>query len=133
MKYKKYFSDLDQCLSTAGTRPGTGTWRPSYWDLKYFSNFDFYQFYPIFDINFIFIPCFLTKINITLVFWRGTQHTWKYYRNKKLTNFFDRDLSFKTWLQPGLGALKVENHWDNSKFWLWIIHWKWFYLSCINL
>ena len=27
---------LGQCFSTAGTRPGTGTWRPSYRDLKCF-------------------------------------------------------------------------------------------------
>ncbi len=27
---------LGQCFSTAGTRPGTGTWRPSYWDLNNF-------------------------------------------------------------------------------------------------
>ncbi len=27
---------LIQCFSTAGTHPGTGTWRPSFWDLNYF-------------------------------------------------------------------------------------------------
>jgi len=30
------FYTLDQRFSTAGTRPGTGTWRPFYRDLKYY-------------------------------------------------------------------------------------------------
>ncbi len=34
----------------------------------------------------------------------------KNYSNKKLANFFDRDRSFKTCLQPGLEDQKVEKH-----------------------
>ncbi len=34
--YRLRSSALTQCFSTAGTRPGTGTWRPSYRDLNYF-------------------------------------------------------------------------------------------------
>jgi len=36
----KIFGPIDECFSTAGTRPGTGTWRPSYRDFNYFWNFE---------------------------------------------------------------------------------------------
>jgi len=34
LKSSIFFNPLNQCFSTAGTRPGTGTWRPFYRDLK---------------------------------------------------------------------------------------------------
>jgi hypothetical protein len=48
-------SRLNQCCLTAWTRPGTGTWRLSYQDLKHFSNSNFNEFYPRFDINLAYI------------------------------------------------------------------------------
>jgi hypothetical protein len=38
-----FIKDIEQCFSTAGTRPDTG---PTYRDIKYYLKFEFYQFYP---------------------------------------------------------------------------------------
>jgi len=43
---------LEQRFSTAGTRPGTGTWRPSYRDLNYFGNLKIHQIQHKKDINY---------------------------------------------------------------------------------
>ncbi len=83
--------------------PLTGTW-------------NFHQFQPKIDIHLIFhIPCFLTKLNnlnknlnfLGILKWK--KPTLKHYNNK-LENLFDGDRSFKTCLQPRLGAQKVEKH-----------------------
>ncbi len=32
---------IEQCVSTAGTHPGTGTWRPSFGKLSFFETMEF--------------------------------------------------------------------------------------------
>ncbi len=48
----KLFDCLSQCFSTARTRPGTGTYRPSYRDLNYFWIFKSSKIINEFEINY---------------------------------------------------------------------------------
>ena len=78
----------NQWFSTAGTRRGTGTWRPFYRDLKHYKNLKCIK-------KCIKIKHFSIKSNKT-IFTGTIDHKTNIYRDKRLQKTFYRDLNQKS-------------------------------------
>ncbi len=93
------FKPVVQCFTTAGTRPGTATWRPFYRDLKYLGNS-----FQLELLNLIrrksFKTTFQAKSASFSVFWLivGTKYPKKCDQDNKLENLsLTKTWSLKGW------------------------------------